>query len=198
MSLTLCGKIQADITLNCVTPVTGLKDRLVLINYDDVDFDSIVYNSTNPMLVETMALKGTARGYLVQGINMSNKHTAALAARPYLNGWDHSMNFIIFDNTPDVKKYLDELAHSRVIAVWENRYKKTNGDTAFEIAGLDVGLTLTEGTRDADAEESLGGWVLTLATGDSKEPHAPRSFFITDYATTNLAFESLYETSGSN
>ena len=193
----LCGKIQADIQLNCETPVTGLKDRLVLINYDDIDWANVDFNATNPMLVETLALKGTTRGYLVQGINMSNKHNSALAPRPYLNGWDHTMNFIVFDNTPAVKQYLNELAHARVVAVWENRYKKEDGDTAFEIAGLDVGLRLTEGTRDADDEDSLGGWVLTLATGDSKEPHPPRAYFLTDYATTNAAFESLFEVSGS-
>lgn len=198
MSLTLCGKIQADITLNCVTPVTGLKDRLVLINYDDVDFDNIVYNATNPMLVETLALKGTTRGYLVQGINMSNKHNAALAPRPYMNGYEHNINFIVFDNDPASKLWLDNLTHARLVGIWENRYKKTNGDTSFEIGGLDVGLNLLEGTRDADNEETLGGWLLSLRTGNSKEPHAPRSYFITDYATTNLAFESLYETSGSN
>ena len=105
--------------------------------------------------------------------------------------------FRIFDNTPEDKLWIQNAIDSRFLIIIENNYSKEDavegdGRTVFEILGWDFGLELNAAERNTGDEEMLGGWVLTAGCSDKlKESLPPRSYFVTDIATTRLALESL-------
>lgn len=198
--MSTCTSITAGITRNCDDKmVTGLQDEVMLINIDDIDKDASTFDATNPLIVTAITLKTTspaASGYKIEGINFSNEHNTALVKRRFINGWDHNLMFRVFDNTPDTKKFVKEAVDARFVAIIKNRYSNRNaatnaGVTIYEVLGWEYGLEITEATRDTMDEESSGGWVLQAACDETvKEPQLPYTFWVTDEATTELAFQA--------
>lgn len=194
----LC-KITADISHNCDDKlVTGLYDEVVLINHDDIDFASCNFNATNTLMLEDITLKTaspTLSGYRLEGYNYSNEHNTALVKQRYVDGWDHNLLMRIFDNTPEVKKWVSEAAGSRFVAIICNKYENTNattpGTTVYEVLGWKFGLEISEATRNPNDGETKGAWVLQAASDpDNKEPYLPYTYFKTSLAVTKAAFDA--------
>ena len=80
-------------------------------------------------------------------------------------------------------------------SVWivENANDSSNSDSIFEVYGLQRGLEAQTITRSPVDTESGAAFVVEMATPDEggNEPVPVESWFITDYATTLLAVESL-------
>lgn len=188
-----CGKISADALINCAQQlVGGVKDRLILINQDDID--TITYDIDNPLIVTDITLVSSpaARAYVFEGKNNSIDASWALNKGKYANNYDHTVVFKIFDDSPEVRQQIEALANGKFVAIQENNYRGANDEAAFEIKGLGVGLVLTVAKGDRSDADTQGAPDLTLATPDTyKEPKLPAFFFDTDYVTTRAAVNAL-------
>lgn len=191
-----CKEIVACVLKNCANLVPGIKDKLFLINYDDVDKDSCTFDVDNPLLLTQLALKAVsppAYAYCFEGFNFSNEHTVALVKKRYQKVWEHGLVFRLFDNTPEDKLWINNAVGSRFIAIIENNYNKDGlGRTVYEVLGWDFGLELNAVERNPNDEEMLGGWVLTAGCSDTlKESLPPLTYFVTSLALTQAAITSM-------
>lgn len=195
-----CNQIVDCILKNCEQLVPGIKDKAYFINYDCIDKELSTFDPDNSLLCTQLVLKTLSPpcyAYCVEGYNFSNEHSVALVKKTYQKVWEHNFIFRIFDNTPEDKLWIQNAIDSRFLIIIENNYSKEDavegdGRTVFEILGWDFGLELNAAERNTADEEMLGGWVLTAGCSDKlKESLPPRSYFVTDIATTRLALESL-------
>jgi hypothetical protein len=196
-----CNQIVDCILKNCANLVPGIKDKAYFINYDSIDKDLSTFDVDNGLLLTQLVLKTTSPAsyaYCVEGYNFSNEHTTAMVKKRYQKVWDHNFIFRIFDNTPEVKQWIQNAVDSRFVIIIENNYNKNvaptaAGRTVFEVLGWDFGLELNAAERDANSDELLGGWLLTAGCADTlKESLPPLSFFAgATLATTRAAITSL-------
>jgi len=196
-----CNQIVDCILKNCEQLVPGVKDRAYFINYDCVDKDLSTFDPDNSLICTSLVLKTVSPpcyAFCVEGYNFSNEHTVALVKKTYQKVWDHNFIFRIFDNTPEVKLWIQNAIDSRFLVIIENNYSKedvVNGDgrTVFEILGWDFGLEVNAAERNVTDEEMMGGWLLTAGCSDKlKESLPPRSYFVGGtIATTRAALDSL-------
>lgn len=104
--------------------------------------------------------------------------------------------FIVPDNSPAVcENIIDPLLDGEFFVIWQNRHKNlraTNeaerGASAYQIAGLFNGLTLSAGSCEKYSDDTLSGWAITL-----KEEKAPRSAMFLN-AGSLAATEALIKT----
>lgn len=194
-----CSKIAANILYNCANMVAGIKDIAYLINIDDIDKDSCAFDPANPLLLTQLVLKTASpalAAYQIEGHNYSNEHDTALAKGKYYNAWEHNFRFRIFDNTPDVKQWINNAVESRFVVIQENNYNSLIspvGNTVFEVLGWDFGLEIKEAVRVAADEELAGGWNLLAGCSDAlKESKPPLAYFVGGtIAATRAAIASL-------
>jgi hypothetical protein len=188
-----CGRITENILLNCDIPlVGGIKDIMKLINFSDIQ--GYTRNILNTQIIEgiTLITSPQAQAYTVEGKNNSNDVKSTLVKKKYSEGYDHDLLYRVFTNGPDIKKQLEAKAKGRFVAVIENNFKGVNGEAAYEILGLELGLELVEMVSDKSDSETQGAYVLTMRTPELyKEPHLPATFFLTDYSTTKALFNAL-------
>jgi hypothetical protein len=194
-----CSKIDSDILKNCQNMVMGIKDTAYLINIEDIDKDLCTFDPNNPLLLTSLVLNSTSpvpRAYKIEGYNFSNEHKASMVKKTYLKSWEHGFIFRIFDNTPEIKEYLVNVAASRFVVIQENVYNKDitspAGRTVFEVLGWDLGLEVNAAERDAQSEE-FPGWLITAGCSDKmKESKPPLAFFVGGTITlTRAAIASL-------
>ena len=104
--------------------------------------------------------------------------------------------FRLPDNSPAVcENIIDPLLDGEFFVIWQNRHKNlraTNeaerGASAYQIAGLFNGLTLSAGSCEKYSDDTLSGWAITL-----KEEKAPRSAMFLN-AGSLAATEALIKT----
>lgn len=196
-----CSKIASDVLKNCDNLVNGIKDTVYFINLDDIDKDACTINTGNKLIIEGIVLKTASpslRAYKLEGRNFSNDHDVALIKGQYMNGFDHNLMFRIFNNDPETKAWVNDIASgARFVAIIENNYNNstkvgTPGDSVFEVLGWDLGLEISEATRNTTDADVKGGWILKATCDDTnKEPYPPRTFYKTDLATTRGLVEAL-------
>lgn len=190
-----CNKIVADILKNCANLVPGIKDTAYLINVDDVDKDSCAFDPNNGLLLTQLVLKAASpalSAFKIEGYNFSNEHKTSLVKKTYQKVWEHGFIFRIFDNTPEVKLWIQNAVDSRFMIIQENNYNKAltspAGRTVFEVLGWDFGLELNAAERDANSDELLGGWLLTAGCSDKlKESLPPLTLFVGGTLTATRA-----------
>ena len=92
-------------------------------------------------------------------------------------------------------RIIDPLLDGEFFVIWQNRHKNlraTNeaerGASAYQIAGLFNGLTLSAGSCEKYSDDTLSGWAITL-----KEEKAPRSAMFLN-AGSLAATEALIKT----
>lgn len=190
----LCDfKLAQDVAGSCENPqVGGLKNTGYLINYDDIDWDQLAKNSTNPNIVETLLLLKGKRAYkvVVPGNTPFTGTNVAMAQGTYRNKFTKTAAMVVLNSGPDVSKnIIDQLANGRFVFIFENKFQGADHKNTFEIYGLEQGLAANEMSNDKYSEETDGGWAVSL-----QETNAPSSgmfFFKTDIATTRAALVSL-------
>ena len=191
-----CAKLNANITVDCDKPLqAGTRDNMVLINYDDWLDAVLTLNVTNEQIIEGIALASGITGYKVEGQNNSNIPKPAFVRGRYSGAFDHEVKFVAFDISPTAKAQLEKLCKGRVVAIVENAFKGTGGETSFEVYGADAGLIVPDGglTRDPSSADTQGAYEMTLKSSElSREAHLPATIYKTDYTTRKAIFDSLY------
>ena len=78
------------------------------------------------------------------------------------------------------------MATSSLFGVVENKNAVGNGDSVFEVFGLNVGMEVNSMVRINADQETGGAFTIGLQTpeAEGKEPKMPQSWFQTDYPST--------------
>lgn len=189
--------IARGIGADCSDPlVRGVEQRGVIMNYADVDFSALVYDTTNKHTVKTLALKTGKKGYeiLQLGATPFNGTQSEGVVGDYGNSFTHTVQFVVLETGPDVAEMVDALVNGKFVMVLENIHKNMKksanpGDSAFQIYGLEGGMRFSSGTAEKWSDSTRSGWLITLQETDA--PSSALYMFNTDYATTQAAFESL-------
>ena len=186
-------KLAKDIAGSCESPqVAGLKNTGYLINYDDIDWDTLTKDQTNAKIVASLTLLSGKRAYkvIVPGNTPFTGTNAALAAGTYRNKFTKTANIVVLDSGPDVSKnVIDQLANGRFVFIFENKYAGADKKNTFEIYGLETGLVATEMTNEKYSEETDGGWAVTLV--ETGAPSSGLFFFNESITATRAAITSL-------
>lgn len=188
-----CGNITDDIFNNCdETLIGGVRDKLVLFNLGDL----LPYtkNVSNAQIIEAINLitSPSARGYVFEGQNNSNDISTELTKGAYSVGYTHKIVFRIFGNNAEIKMQLESLAKGKTVAVVQNNFQGSMGESAFELFGADAGLEVLEMTSDKSDADTQGAYVVTLSTNAKfKEGHLPATVFINSFEDTNDMINAL-------
>lgn len=194
MSTEICDfKLAQDIAGSCESPqVAGLKNTGYLINYDDIDWDTLAKNESNPNIIETLMLQSGKRAYkvIVPGNTPFTGTQTALATGTYRNKFTKTASIVVLNSGPDVSKnIIDQLANGKFVFIFENKYQGADKKNTFEVYGLEQGLSATEMTNEKYSEDTDGGWAVSL-----EETGAPTSglfFFKESITATRAALTSL-------
>lgn len=188
---TSCANLSENVLLDCQKRISaGANDNLFLLNYNDIA--AITRDNTNPNLIESFSLVSGAFLYKFEGFNDSVEPRSALVESRYSKLYDHEVTFKIFDNTVSIKDQIDRMAQGKMVAIIENNFAGSDGETKFEIYGITGGLQLREMERIVQDEETQGAYNLVLRSSDrSKEPNLPASLFETSIAVTRAFINSL-------
>jgi hypothetical protein len=97
-------------------------------------------------------------------------------------------------NDPATKKTMNDLPKGRFVAIVQNNHKGEDGNAAFEIYGTEIGMEITEYTRNNADNDTQGAPALVLRTpgeGSGKEPYLPLTLHDTNFATTKAIVDSI-------
>lgn len=186
-------KLAQNIGASCDNPIVqGLKNKGYLINYDDIDFDSIQRDETNSFIVKTLTLLSGKKAYsaYVPGKTPFTGTKSEMATGTYSNKFNKTASIVVLNSGPDVaKNVISNLANGKYVFIMENKYQGDEQKNTFEIYGLEQGLTASEISNDKYSEDTDGGWAVTLV--EENAPSAGIFMFNTDIKTTRKALESL-------
>lgn len=188
--MTKCDtSINHDFLYDCDNPpVAGLDDIALLINRSDIDFIKSTINAEHNNIIESIVLKAGKKANVVQQRKTSFTGTnVAQVEGTYSVGTTQTFAFVAFANSAEEKAALDNILNGSFVAIIKNKSAADNAK--YEVLGWATGLQTPTLTKDYVAEESAGVYAITLASG--QEPKLPMSFFKTDLATTEAAFEAL-------
>lgn len=190
-----CGLISSNITKNCDNPIVGgVADNIYLFNWADWILSVFDRDEENPEIYEGITLPSGAFAYKMEGINNSPAPLQTFKRLAFGTNYEHAVNYYVFSLGAAVKKQLEAKGKGRFVAVVENNYRGTAGETAFEIYGANAGLIVPDGgiTRDPNNADSQGAYFINLISSEkAREPHLPATFFKTDYATTKALLDAL-------
>lgn len=178
----VCGELAGNILINCDAPIqAGTRERLIILNHRDVI--APVYAADNFTIVDLILASG-AIGYVIDGKNNSIEPDTAMVMVGFNKMFDHMVRAKGFDISPETKVKLNNAKDGKFIAVTENFYRGTGGNSAFEVYGLSSGLEVTELTRTPNSQDTQGAFDFLFSTPVNKEPKLPNTLFDTDYATS--------------
>ena len=187
-----CDGLVMGAEIDCADPLSpGIRKRLIGFNLEDIE--TVLYNVTNTNVVEAITLKSGTQGWVFEGIKQSIIPTQELVNTSTASTWRHSVTQSIFDVSSAQKLNIQGMATKATVWVVENANDSTNADSIFEVYGLQRGLEANTITRSPVDTESGAAYVIELATPEEggNEPVPVESWFITDFATTLAAVESL-------
>lgn len=189
-----CEGIKLGSIYDCDNPlVAGVNQRLILMNQDDWEAAIKTYDVTLPSLLTDVVLPQGKQGYAFEGIRTSLKPQSAYIPGTTSVGYDHQLDFIVFDISQEQKDNLEEMGLKKVVGVVQNINAVGNGNSVFEVFGGGVGLELITNVRINDDQETSGGFAISIKTSDNggKEPKLPTSWWDTDFNTTKAKVDAL-------
>ena len=185
--MAICSGISLGAGYSCENPIQpGVDQRLVIGNLDDIDWANTVYDTERPNVVTNLALLPGKSAYAFEGVRRSNNPQYSLVPATVSVGYSHQVDFSVFDISPEQKENLESMAVKPTFAIVQNRNDVGNGDTYFEIYGLQNGLEMSSTVRIPADSETSGAFVITLITAEDgpKESKMPATYFNTDFDTT--------------
>lgn len=187
--MSACDGISIGADYDCEDPiVAGVDQRLILIDLGVFRRAIITESITIPNLIELIVLTeiGDA-AFAFQGIRKSLNPQSAYVPATVSSGFDHQVQFSIFDISQEQKNNIERMALAPVVAIIENANNPGNANSVFELYGQGLGLEMQASDLRINQDlETNGAYTIDLKTSDDsgKEPHLPNSLFGTDYNTT--------------
>jgi hypothetical protein len=180
-----CSGITQGAEYNCENPIApGVNQRLIIGNLDDIDV--ITYNVTNTYIIEDITMKSAAPTFAFEGVRRSLNPQYSLVPQTVSIGYDHVVDFSVFDISAEQKENLEAMAVKPQFCIVQNLNDAGNGDNYFEVYGVTRGLDVLANVRIPGDGDTAGAFVLQLSTpaDGGKENKMPSTWFITDFATT--------------
>lgn len=182
-------EITNDILYDCTNPpIAGAKDRIIIIPRRVID--SITLNGDNHLIVEAITLEAGERGYLYTGNGDLRSLTDQMVKDENGTRYLHGIPFKVFGATPVIKKELEYLSRENegVVAILEQNYKGTSGNSRYVVLGKDCGLYV----RMLESTDGKNIYSIELFSKDGyEEPHMAANFYITSEAITKTTVEAL-------
>lgn len=158
----ICATLKAGKDISCNPPARRYAQKVVLINFDDIDRDTVVYPDLTAAecayTVEFDLLEGKT-GYAVIGPDNGNSFFGTTAKSTSDNGYTqqiHTVQMLLTGVDSATKCILDSLDRGRYVAAL-----KFSDDTV-EIYGMQSGLTTGDYTYDVQG--GGGGSLITLVS----------------------------------
>ena len=180
------GVISANIDEDCDNPrVIGYEDTAVIVNRSDIDWTTVVYNSSNKRIVENFQLLKDKKPFVIYNPRLADAS---------FNGTQTALNADTRHYTKTLQFYykgiggeaaanvVEPLAKGEYVVILQR--KDHGGHGSFQVFGLQNGIYATEQVQD----ETTGYWLMTMAID---EPFAETELFKSDYATAKAAFDAL-------
>lgn len=193
--MAICDSLSSAYSHNCLYPeAPGASDELLLIPIVDLDtsygVNGILFNATNPMIVEGIKMKTGKMAYAFLGKRNPNAirdtPTEVEGSMMYL----HGVSFNFYEHTATTATQLKQLANSPVIAILKTNQRDSTGSNQYKVAGVQVGLYLKEGTYNSSENQGIRAVSLETLSG-LYEPNPLSLFFLTDLVTTNALYAAL-------
>jgi hypothetical protein len=183
--------ITQGFTYDCENPLQpGVENRFILMNLQDIASYTITDNK-----VTDITLKGGKQGYLFEGVKQSIKPSYEFVETGLVNGYNHNLQFQIYDIDSDRKEELFKMGVNRFVAIIFNMNVPGNEDGYFEVFGLQSGMETIGLTRINRGVDPDVGYTVTLNTGELvNESKLPLNFFDTDYQTSLAKILALLQT----
>lgn len=184
-----CDGITIGSGYDCDAPITpGVNNRLLMGNQGDISV--VTYALT---VITDITMKLTKAMFAFQGIRQSLNPQYQFIPQTVSVGYDHQVDFLIFDISQLQKDNIEAMGLGKLTAVVENKNAPGNGDNFFEVYGLGVGMEMQTGGRIAMDLETQAAFNISLKTSDNegKETKMPQTWFDTDYTTTAALVEAL-------
>ena len=128
-------KLAQNIGASCDNPqVQGLKNKGYLMNYDDIDFDSVKRNEANSLIIEDLTLLSGKKAYsaYVPGKTPYTGTKAELATGTYSNKFNKTASIVVLDSGPDVaKNIINNFANGKFVFIMENKYQGDDKKNTF-------------------------------------------------------------------
>ena len=192
--MSICGKIIAGADFDCDNPIApGVNERLILLNKDDFNDAAISFDLTDGFIIQDIIMPTGTNGFAFEGNRQSLAPQYDFIPQTVSVGYDHTINFLVFDVSAIQKDNLEKMALGKLVAIIENNRGLGNGDNFFEVYGIDVGLEVLTLSRIPSDVETGGAFSLQLKTSDNagKEPKMPPTWFDTDYNTTKVLVDAI-------
>lgn len=191
-----CGGISVGAPYDCDNPIAaGVDQRLILIDKTVFDEAIITFDVTITTLITNIVLTGSGNaGFAFQGIRRSLNPQSAFVPATVSVGYDHQVDFQVFEIGQAQKDNLEKLGLSKVVAIVQNVNAPGNGDAVFEVFGKDAGMELQAGPMRINSDnETNSSYTISLKTSDEsgKEPKLPTSYFDTDFNTTKAKVDAI-------
>lgn len=111
--------------------------------------------------------------------------TTEMSEGDVINRFNHTVSFVILDNSPAVAGIVSSLANGKFVAVVNSEFEGLQGVSAYQIYGLDRSLKASSITHNY--YENEGGWEIQLT--EENAAYAEKFFYDTDLATTKATLE---------
>lgn len=170
------GKLAGKFIKKCGhRPKQGVR-RKWYFNWDDVD-RTATQTVNKGTKVTALVLKAGAKIYEAEGNGKTSKASHALSVLDFGNGHIHTDNFTILYYGENERERVQELVEgARVGTIVERVDSGMNGELAFEIAGLESGMTITE--HNYSSSENSGTVTVTVATPEGEEESTGIKLFL--------------------
>lgn len=188
--------IQGGIGIQCNTIVaSGVKDRLLLIPYEDLDFSLTTFNDTifpEENVISLLKPKVGKKFFEFTGQNNSIVARNSFTRNQFQGTFTHEIDFIVFDVTAKALAEINRINKGRLIAIFEDSNKQ------FRVAGLDAGLRTSANSSDTSNTEIGGSHQITLSSAEELRYMLHMGVYtgtadapVYDYAASLVLFDAL-------
>ena len=186
------GLITQALSNTCKNRPFGFEQKGIIINRPDIDFGSVVFNTSSTNSIKTMPLLTGKNGYQVvnfgtKPFNGTKKSGVTKETSP--GKVTKVVQFFVPDHDPDVDEgFIDAILNGEFVMILEHKDKnETSNDAAFEIYGYQNGLHFTAMEQDEYSDYG-SGWLITME--ETEAPSSGMYLFDTSYSATKTKFNA--------
>jgi len=200
MPESLTCRINDDLIAECLRdtkPVAGTEATIAISDLGQIDRTTFTFNINQYNIVSAITKPFGSRFYKWQGVKNSNEPINTAEGSDFFINYSHAMTFRLFETSPNRVEQIENLENSidGAMLVYEDK----NG--RYRIQGSSSGLDVVTSTQTQNDEESAGGLIVEMNTGNKEAGH-PLFLGIWDYtdpenpiydlAASKALFEGLF------
>lgn len=145
-------------------PKKGWEHEALLINREDIDWNSVAYDATKKNVITALPLKTGKKAFTVYqaGSTPFTGSTASGATGTYLNTVTKNLVVAILNNDQSIsEEFIDPALNGDFVAIVECKDKGADNASAYKVLGMHNGLKMSAFEADPYGDAFNGG-ILTL------------------------------------